>query len=277
MAKIRPLPSELQKVAFEELGEVPCKISKHLNTLKVWIARNPQLKIRNDDQLLVQFLRGCKYDMEKAKSKLEQFCNLRSKRPDWFMPVDVDDPQFRNFHNTGTYCSLPTPFPGNGSRIILLQIKFPPTEFGVDEIFRYAASVSEIMCVNDPYACINGVTIVQDYAQATAKHFMLLSPGLVRHILSFYSKAIPIRIKALYYINLSSYAHRFLNVMRPLLPSKLKDRVFLCGSNLDDLGEHFPRNYFPREYGGENGSLAEICAADHKLWDEYKGYFKENV
>jgi hypothetical protein len=33
---------------------------------------------------------------------------------------------------------------------------------------------------------------------------------------------------------------------------------------LDDLFKHFPRSIFPKEYGGDGGTIAEYCAK----WEE---------
>lgn len=79
MANIRPLSDKLQKIAIEELHEVPDRIADDLHKLKIWIAKTPHLKSRTgkwkvttnislslfinfyyiiiDDQFLVSFLR----------------------------------------------------------------------------------------------------------------------------------------------------------------------------------------------------------------------------
>lgn len=101
MAQIKPLSVELQKVAIEELGEVPERIAADLQDLKTWIQQQPHLKARTDDQFLVQFLRGCKHSLEKAKRKIDAFYSLRSLHVDMRSVTDVDELKFRQFHNTG--------------------------------------------------------------------------------------------------------------------------------------------------------------------------------
>lgn len=99
MSKIKPLNAELQMIAIEELGEVPARIAEDLQALKDWIRKEPHLRARTDDQFLIQFLRGSKYSLEKAKDKLDQFYALKTKYPELFSVTNVDDPKFRNFHN----------------------------------------------------------------------------------------------------------------------------------------------------------------------------------
>lgn len=101
MAAIKPLTEHLQKVAIKELAEVPSRIPEDLQALKTWIKQQPHLRARMDDQFLIQFLRGCKYSLERAKEKLDLYFTLKSKYPQMFAPTDVDDPNFRLMHNLG--------------------------------------------------------------------------------------------------------------------------------------------------------------------------------
>lgn len=101
MSTIKPLSAELQKVAIEELGEVPTRIPEDLQALKDWLLTQPHLRTRTDDQFLIQFLRGCKYSLEKAKRKIDSFHTLKTRYKDLFSITNVDDSKFRRFQNTG--------------------------------------------------------------------------------------------------------------------------------------------------------------------------------
>lgn len=95
---IKQLSEELQKIAYEELGETPEIISQDLQTLKSWIEQQPYLRVRTDDQFLVQFLRGCKYDLEAAKKKVDYFFAFKTFFPN---TIEVDSPKFREIYNLG--------------------------------------------------------------------------------------------------------------------------------------------------------------------------------
>lgn len=96
MAQIKPLTPELQKIAETELGEIPARVNSDLQALKEWLERQPHLKARTDDQFLIQFLRGCKYSLEKAKEKLDCLYTLKTKFPEEFNVEDVTNKRFRN-------------------------------------------------------------------------------------------------------------------------------------------------------------------------------------
>jgi len=101
MVKIRPISAELQKVAIEELNEDPARIPDDIEALKTWIKQQPYLKARTDDQFLLAFLRGCKYSLEKAKSKIDKYYTLRTRYPDTFVCNDYTDPIAKEIFRIG--------------------------------------------------------------------------------------------------------------------------------------------------------------------------------
>lgn len=89
--EIRPLNDSLQIVAKEDLNEDPEKIDEALKTIREWIEVTPHLKARTDDQFLVAFLRGCRYNLEKTKKKLDLFYTLRTHIPELMLDRDPLD------------------------------------------------------------------------------------------------------------------------------------------------------------------------------------------
>lgn len=98
---VRPLPPTLQKIAIEQLNEDPARVADDIQALKTWIEQQPHLRARTDDQFLLAFLRGCKFSLEKAKSKIDKYYMLRSKFPDLFALRDLDDPKIREIIKLG--------------------------------------------------------------------------------------------------------------------------------------------------------------------------------
>jgi hypothetical protein len=82
MTNIREISIELARIAQDESNEVPERVQKDIETLRLWIKQTPHLKSRTDDQFLVAFLRGCKYSLEKAKQKLDLFYTVRQLTPE---------------------------------------------------------------------------------------------------------------------------------------------------------------------------------------------------
>lgn len=82
MTEIRELSNELLEVSKKELHEVPEKIAVDIESIRDWMKQNPHLQLRSDTQFLVAFLRGCKFNLDKVKQKLELFYTVRQNSPE---------------------------------------------------------------------------------------------------------------------------------------------------------------------------------------------------
>ncbi|XP_075168201.1 alpha-tocopherol transfer protein-like [Haematobia irritans] len=270
------LSEELQKIAIEELNELPSRIPQDLEILKTWLKQLPHLRARTDDRILIQFLRGCKYSLEKAKKKMEYMYEIKSKYPEYFLITNVDDPKFRSYHNTGTMIPLPIPLNDNGPRLIMVRFTFSGKEFRVMDSIRYMSALLEVLGVYDPYASINGFIYIMDFSQCGYEHVKEVNPTIMKLLITVKEKCLPMRFKGLYVINLEGYQEQLLKVALTFMPEKLRNRIFICGKDVSILEKHLPKKYLPHQYGGENGNLDELCAEYNHVWDEHRDYFQEN-
>lgn len=88
MPNIRPISKELARKAQLELNEVPERMQEYMDALKLWLLQQPYLRARLDDQFLVTYLRGSKYNLEHAKKKIQQHYKIRSTLPEIFLNRD---------------------------------------------------------------------------------------------------------------------------------------------------------------------------------------------
>ncbi len=101
MANIRQISPDLQQKAIDELFEVPTRLEADIEAFRDWIKKSPHLNAPTDDQILVNYLRGCKYSLEKAKQKFDLNFTLRTLMPDVVGKVDTADPKFLDFFKVG--------------------------------------------------------------------------------------------------------------------------------------------------------------------------------
>ncbi|XP_030380155.1 alpha-tocopherol transfer protein-like [Scaptodrosophila lebanonensis] len=276
--KIRPLSPELQQAAKEQLNEVPERIEADLEAFKTWIKQQPHLNPRTDDQFLIAFLRGCKFSLERAKSKLDKYYTLRTKYPEYFNITDVDDPKFREIHRLGAIVYLPKPLNDNGPRLAIMRSGlYSVDKYHIMDVMRVAQAMQEIAMMEDDYAIIKGVIFIMDMKGATPGHLFQMTPGMAKKMTVFSEEAVPLRPKAQHFIHTIPGFEQIFNMFKPMLSKKLQGRLYVHGNKMELLTEQIPLKYLPKEYGGENGSVEEIVAEWEKKFDQYSDFFKENA
>lgn len=120
---------------------------------------------------------------------------------------------------------LPTPLNGFGPRIIFNRYNFSPNDFGLEYIIRNGVAVNEVLLMTDPYACIHGIVYITDFANATMAHLTAITPSIVKKLIAFYEKSLPLRNKTIGAINLSPNAVKLVNILIQYAPEKIRKRV----------------------------------------------------
>lgn len=101
MLELRKLSPALQKKANAELNESDDRIKDDVAALREWLAKQPHINARDDEQFLINFLRGCKYSVEKTKQKLDIYYTARSQLPKYFKNRNVDSPHTQKLIKMG--------------------------------------------------------------------------------------------------------------------------------------------------------------------------------
>jgi hypothetical protein len=101
MLSIRPLSDDLQKIAKDKLNEVESRVPEALEDIKKWLATQPHIKSRTDDQFLISFLRTNKYDLDKTKEHLENYWTFRTMWHKESGIRSIDDPHMKALLKTG--------------------------------------------------------------------------------------------------------------------------------------------------------------------------------
>lgn len=53
-------------------------------------------------------------------------------------------------------------------------------------------------------------------------------------------------------------------------------QIHVCGKNFDAFGDVFPKKYLPKDFGGENGNLKDICLDLEKDLIRHREHFKKS-
>lgn len=137
MLEIRPLSEELQKVACDELNEVPERLADDIEAIRSWIKQNTHIKSRETDQFILTFLRGCKFSLEKAKKKIELFYTARTQTPEFFSNRDVNDKILQEIMDCGFILPLPVNEKIPEPKVILTRMgHFDPNKYNFVDVMK---------------------------------------------------------------------------------------------------------------------------------------------
>lgn len=226
--EIRELSPELQKKANDELNEKRGRLAEDLRIVREWLAKEPHLIVRQDDQFLVNFLRGCKHSLERFKEKIDLYYTLRQSLPLIYSKWDPLLPLNLYLIRLGFFLPLPKTVTPDGPRVILNRIGLidPNTTDGtIEDAFRVQAMYFALCTRDDDNMVVAGQTALMDMHNMTMAHMMAMSPSLMKKMGLLAQDANPLRQKGMHYINLSAGLEGFLNLMRKFFNEKMTSRV----------------------------------------------------
>jgi hypothetical protein len=99
--KIRPLSPELLEQAIKNVGEDPKRREADVQAIRDWLKKQPHIIGTPSDQLIITFLRGCKFSLEKTKQKLDMHYTMKTLVPEFFKNRDLNNPTLREIFEIG--------------------------------------------------------------------------------------------------------------------------------------------------------------------------------
>lgn len=177
---------------------------------------------------------------------------------------------------------------------------YPADKYTLKDIMAVSHAQQELWIREDDYATVNGFIDILDVSRLTTAHFASHTPNVIRKMLVFAEKAIPLRQRATHFINFPPSFYTIFNMLKPLMPAKQQERVsmkerkagiikwetkkktknfqlYVHDNNLESLYTHVPQKYLPKEYGGENGSLEEITQISKQFFLDRRDYLHEDL
>ncbi|KAL4715179.1 hypothetical protein ACJJTC_012226 [Scirpophaga incertulas] len=169
---IREMSPELAEKARIELNENPQRIKEELGYIKEWLRKQPHLHARTDDQWLVAFLRGCKYSLEKVKTKIDFHYTIRNTAPDLFR-ITYKDRLFTEIFDLGCIIILPQTAGPVESRVAIIRPgTYDPAKYTVSDILSASNILQKIIIMEDDNAMVAGLRVVLDLEGVTLGHFV---------------------------------------------------------------------------------------------------------
>nr|XP_032530072.1 alpha-tocopherol transfer protein-like [Danaus plexippus plexippus]XP_032530073.1 alpha-tocopherol transfer protein-like [Danaus plexippus plexippus] len=273
---VRELTPELSAIAKKDLNEHPKQLANDLTNLKEWISKQPHLKARTDDQWLAALLRGCKFSLERAKSKLDLFYTLRSTAPDVTLRLKPTEPAFIEFLRLGTCLILPQPKNLHPTVIMIRPGAFDPEKYNGADIMCILYYLVQILVMENDVAAVMGTMILVDYQNVTMGHLTQANPSLLKKLVAVSQDSLPLRLKGSHHVNVPPGIEIIFKLVSGFLGEKAKQRlrIYKC---YDELLEILPKDTVPVEYGGSGGSVKEIIEYWENKIVEYRPWLEEEM
>lgn len=276
MVNIRKLSDELQKVALEELNEVPERIQTDVDLLRVWLSQASHLKARDDDQFLVTFLRGCKYSLEKAKKKIEMFYVARTITPEFFTQRDPSDKFIQEIINLGLILPLPVDESKSDPRIILTRLGgYDYSKYDFLSVMKVTYLMADWCMIHSDVTVICGHISIVDLRGCGISLMSQITPSMVKKLSSLL-EPFPVRIKAIHLVHPPKGIETMFRLLMSVCHEKLRSRIFMH-ENFTELHKVVDKKHLPVEYGGTNTSLPDVISDWNKQLLKDREWFLDDA
>ncbi|GAB6021294.1 hypothetical protein CHUAL_003912 [Chamberlinius hualienensis] len=223
-----------------------------VNTIEEWLRTADITQKMFEKHFIVNFVSGCKFDVEKTKRKMQRYCKLRTDYFGWL--TDFTNEYFLNIINNGiVYCLKNRDHLGH--EIVMVDCK---KMYGI--IDSPVAVLNTMLLMQDSMLKdqkrLNGWVIVLDLKQLPLSIMIKATPRFVYRAIDTILLSSPVRFKGLYIVNMFLAFMPILKVILALVPSKIKQRIHVFGKT-SVIFDHVPINSLPNEFGGSGGSIEE--------------------
>ncbi|CAH1802323.1 unnamed protein product [Owenia fusiformis] len=250
--------------AKKELNENPRERQAAVDQLREWILQQPHFKCCTDTRFLLMFLRRSAFSQLEARALIENYVAvICTKLAFWGKDIDTHSKSLKSALEVGVLIPLPIP-DDEGRRIILntpgcIKSGKGYTNF---DILKATYAIMTYLVQFDEATQVNGIVVIDDQTNVT--------PKVMTYIGLDNLNKYPIRMKGWHFYNAAVVAQTIISALKPFLPQKIQDRMFLYGNNMEDVYKHIPMRLLPREYlpdeytGPCQGSLSAIQASYKK-------------
>ncbi|KAB0797272.1 hypothetical protein PPYR_08266 [Photinus pyralis] len=271
---IRPLSTELQEKAVKELNEEPGKQHDALENIREWLKKQPHLNVREDDQTMVAFFRGCKWNLQRVKEKLDYFYSIKSFVPEFFDDRNPFSPAVQDALKAGCILPLRKEDDPAAPRTILIRMLKRATEHRVNDGFKLILMTFEILMNEDDNFIISGSKVLEDHKELSLKHIQMVTPTVIKDALTFLKSAYPVKANSFHIINAPDLFAKAFDLVKPFISEKTVKKVYVHTD--ESFDEVIPSSILPMDYGGTGGKITDLIVEWKLKVESYPDWFMQD-
>ena len=202
--------------------------------------------MREDDKFFLMFLRARKFNLNDSLNLLHNYHLQQSNWPEFFKKVNN-----LNSLNEAITAGVVWPLCGkakNSSAVVV-------TRFGknkvtlIDGLALFYFALEKMLEYQEENQ-VNGFIIIHDLTFAGVKEALQIDPHLRKKALSLLHNALPIRLKKVIMVNQPPIFTTIFNIIKSLLPQKMRKRILVCGNSYGLVLENVDRELLPKSLSG---------------------------
>ncbi|CAG5047390.1 unnamed protein product [Parnassius apollo] len=264
----------LQTIRKDYNLDKPGSMDQAIDILHEWVQKQNHFEIKDyPRKYLERRIIASKGSVERAKSKIDKNCTLRTLMPQFYKLIDFKtEYQYSDVLWDGLLPNMTDDY----YRIYLLKNVGKRFDDDMMNYFRWLVATVEYMTAHD---YCRGIIIVLDYLETNLVELLkVLEFVKFRQFITLLTDGYGMRIKAFHVITPSKTVEVLVALFKQVLSAKLGQRIQIH-KDLESLHKVVQKDVLPVELGGNERSIVKlheewIALFSSKEFQEYYGKMK---